>query len=109
MWSAESSAIFWITLTIVICIFGIVGNFLGGIILLLPELRSATNIILLGLTLSDILLLILGLLRTLAKIDNFVHWNEGEEFEKFVFFWDWTCKNYFYSVILTDIKINRNI
>ena len=76
-------------LTLVICLFGIVGNFLTGLVLIRKEMRSSTNYFLLGLTFSDILLLIIGFLRT---TNNLVPFLDGPPaLAVFLFLWDWTC------------------
>ena len=94
----SASFIFWTVLTLIICIFGIIGNSLSGIIFLQKEFRSSTNYLLLGLTFSDLLLLTLGFIRTLAKFDSIITWDPVGPFGTAVYFWDWICTIFFYLI-----------
>lgn len=81
-------------IVVIICILGIIGSILCILVLSRKDMRSTYVCNLRGLAYSDLLLLIIGALRTLDKITEIPRWmTTGNLYTKDVlFFLVWICK-----------------
>ncbi|ODM93732.1 FMRFamide receptor [Orchesella cincta] len=79
-------------LTLIIAVFGLFGNFLCMVVLLNKRLGNSSYIYLLqGLTFSDILLLMISILRTVGNLDTSFTFLTDPHLQTVLFFWDWIC------------------